>query len=660
MSLRQTSQTPKKKRRLSRRTPYLRLPRREPDLSNLSPEAEPELDEPETDWPAIAAHAVRSFVLQAVLKDTLPQKVLNELRQLRPITVLITTPTAEWATALSVRALEVFPGCRAISATRAPSKAFTSDRLEPSATNLAFTPNSGWLSPTVVAGADYKIRLKVRPGVIARAISIYCGQRIFPVTAADVAGLDLADILFAIRSRSTPRECVERLRRAVSSRATAPSIKVVPKLGELKGFGAAADIVGRIARDFERQRDSGAPFSMPGVLLYGPPGTGKTTLAQSFARSVNAPFVSSSVAQWFRDGDGHLGDVALAAQRFFDRAAALAPSVALLDEIDAIPDRAAMDGRDRSFWTPILTGLLTQLDELRRSGLGVALFAATNHFDRLDRALVRPGRLELHVEIKGPQTAAEVEDVFRSCLGKDLSEQSILPAVRLAGLPTGAAIDAWVRLARDCAAREERRLVLSDLVEAIAPAEDRPAWELEEVALHEAAHAVVGYWLGINIESATLISEGRRAGSTQIGPEAAIFSRQELEHRATAMLAGRACDEILSRGATSGAASDLQKATAVVLDIHVRLGLGETLIARESAEFSHLLLDAALRATVNDDLRRLLDDARDHVRRLEGPIRTLAALLVQNRVITVDDIAAVVGPRSFLERARPTSREIAP
>lgn len=643
---RSSSSTSKPKRRPARRgKACLKFATLAPTRDVADDALPVEADEPEASWPLDPNYAVRPLIARAAFKDTLTTRVRNDLRLRKPVTILITTPTTDWTLAVSAQASTVYPFSKVVSAAKAPGRGATQECPAPTGPVFAISPNLSWLCPTVIAGADHKIRLRVRPHIIGQAIADFCGKRRVTVRNADVSGLDLQDIVYAMRPGSTPRQCVERMRRAVESRSTMAATKVVPKLDELSGYGTAAQTMKSLAIDFERKREAAVPFTMPGVLLHGRPGGGKTMLAQSFARSVNAPFLSTSVAHWFRAGEGHLGDVAVAAQRFFDRAVAHAPSVALLDEIDAIPDRAAMEGRDRSFWTPIVTGLLMQIDDLHRSGSGVILIAATNHFDQLDGALVRPGRFDLHVEIKGPETPAEVEGVFRHCLEDDLRGASITPAVRLAGLATGAEIDAWVRLARDQSTRESRSLSVTDLVDAITPPEDRPLEELEEIAYHEAAHAAVGYWLGVNVKSASLLASGKQAGSTQIGPDGSIFLRVELERRATAMLAGRASDEILSRGATSGAASDLHKATALVLDIHARLGLGETLLARESAEFSHLLLDPILRALVEDDLRRLMEDARKHVRLLEAPIRELAGLLIQNRVITAEEIAAAVGPR---------------
>ncbi len=643
---RSSSATSKSKRRPARRAkPRLKFATAVTVQDVIDSTPPVEADEAGSDWPFVPTYNARSLIARAVFKDSLTAKIRSDLRLRKPVTILITTPTADWTLAIAAQASAFYPFGKVVSAAKAPAKSATLECPDPIKPVIAISPNLSWLAPTVIAGADHKLRLKIRPSVIARALAEYCGKGRIRVQNADVSGLDLPDITYAMRPGSTPRECVERMRRAVESRSAMPSTKIVPKLDELAGYGPAAQTMKRLAIDFERKREAALPFTMPGVLLHGRPGGGKTMLAQSFARSVNAPFLSTSVAQWFRAGDGHLGDVAIAAQRFFDRAVAQAPSVALLDEIDAIPDRAAMDGRERSWWTPIVTGLLMQIDDLRRSESGVVLIAATNHFDQLDSALIRPGRFDLHVEIKGPETPAEVEGVFRHCLEGDLRGDDIAPVIRLAGLATGAEIESWVRLARDQASRETRPLSLTDLVDVIVPPEVRPQNELEEIAFHEAAHAAVGYWLGVDVKYASLLASGKQAGSTQIGPEGGIFSRIELELRATAMLAGRASDEILSRGPTSGAASDLHKATALVLDIHARLGLGDTLLARESAEFSHLLLDPILRALVEDDLRRLMENARAHVRRLEVPIRTLAAQLVQNRVITADDIAAVVGPR---------------
>ncbi|WP_164919620.1 AAA family ATPase [Hansschlegelia zhihuaiae] len=609
--------------------------------------------------PEYGAGTPRILLAKAVLAAAIPSEVKKAFKARLPIIVLVDAPTVVWTEAIAAQASVLFPGVRVISATKPPARGTTPDCPPPTSPILAVTPNRSWLSPAAVAAADFSFRLEVRPASVAQAIASFCGRKSCQVTASDYASLDLTDLAFAMRPNSTPEECVERMHRAIRSRASATPTDRTAELSQLAGFGEAAQSMRLIALDFVSQREIGGNIVLPNILLYGPPGTGKTTLARSFARTVNAPLIQTSVAEWFTSSAGHLGDVASAAQRFFEQATALAPSVALIDEIDAIPNRETMDDRDRSWWTPIITGLLVQIDQLRARSRGVVLIAATNHKSKLDSALIRPGRFDLHIQIRGPQTEKEIEGVFRHYLGDDLVDDDLTAAIRLAGKPTGAIIEAWVSRARDEARRDQRILSFSDLVAIIAPADKRSPQEIEEVALHEAAHAVVACALGLEVISASIIDTETSGGVTELGHGSSIFSRRELECRAVAILAGRACDERLSRGPTSGAASDLWKSTALVLDIHSRLGLGDTLVSRESIDAAHLSLDPHLRSMVEQDLRRLMNEARDHVERLEQPIRALAARLVRHRVVLANEIHGCLGG-GFGERSSVSPSETAP
>lgn len=641
MKVRRTSVKVIKCRPSRRRSGVIARPVAPPSEPASEDDDELPLEALEIEFAATFSNA-RQLIARTVLTEEIPSEVRYALRRNSPVVVLIDTPTPSWAAAVSAAIPSMFPGVAVVSAAKAPGRNFEPDIPSPTKPIVAISSNRSWLSPVVVAGADFAVRLRISAEAVGTAIARYYSVESCSLSAGDFAGLDLQDLAFAMRPKTTLDQCVARIRRAVQSMSNASPLDSTPKLSDLVGFGEAMRSLEVIAADFVRRRDSGADITLPNLLLYGPPGTGKTTLAKAFARSVNAPLIQTSVADWFTSTNGHLGDVASAAQRFFDRAIALAPSIAFIDELDAIPSRDTMDDKDRSWWTPIVTGVLVQIDGLRNSRRGVVLIAATNHKSKLDSALVRPGRFDRHIEILGPQTSAEVEAVFRQCLDGDLADVAITPAVRIAGKPTGASIEAWVRQSREEAKREGRAMTVQDVVAAIAPRDTRSPRQIESVALHEAAHAVVAAALGLNVMSATIVDTETSGGMTELGSDGAIFSRLDLEHRAIAMLAGRACDELFSQGATSGAASDLWKATALVMDIHSRLGLGDSLLSAESFTTDRLPMMPALHSRVEADLDRLMEQTRLLVEECERPIRALAAQLVAQRAVTAADIAAVM------------------
>ncbi|KFL30300.1 hypothetical protein JP75_17200, partial [Devosia riboflavina] len=83
------------------------------------------------------------------------------------------------------------------------------------------------------------------------------------------------------------------------------------------------------------------------------------------------------------------------------------PAIGFMDELDALPNRATLDNRGRDWWTPLINLFLTEIDRVRKSGKKVLLLGATNYYDRLDGALIRPGRLQQRVSVLPPRTEAE-------------------------------------------------------------------------------------------------------------------------------------------------------------------------------------------------------------------------------------------------------------
>ncbi len=577
-------------------------------------------------------------IADAHLLQAIARSIKRQLADKRPVVVVIETLSADWSDALAGAALRIWGPHVVVGEKGKLNKAKVPLANGPI---MAFASDLAALSPTLVAGADCSLSIRPSAKAVAYAIERVCGARA-RVRASDVVGLEPDDLAFAIRRDMTPGECVARLRRLTRTNDVQLAAKIgdgAPELDRLVGYGASLDVIRAIASDVaEVKAGRLAASELPSFLLYGPPGTGKTTLVRSFARSCALPVVSTSVSAWFHSGDGHLGGVSKNAKKFFEEALAAAPCVAFLDELDALPDRAALDARGRDWWNPLITGILLLIDRTRAAGTGVVLCAATNHLHHIDAALKRPGRFDRLIEVVGPKTPEELAQVLRHHLGDDLSDADLVMLARLGMGGTGAAAEGWVKTARQTARGAGRPIVAADLADAIAPADGRSPEELSDAALHEAGHAIIGRALGLAVPTVAIVASSSSGGWTSIEGLVGTLSRHDIERRVIAILAGRASDEAFSGGAHSGAAMDLRQASELLAWIHGVLGLGDRLLSRGDEQTDWMLGDAWMRLVVEADLQRLMSQARKLVARHAQSIRSLACLLLQKRVASEAEI----------------------
>jgi transitional endoplasmic reticulum ATPase len=190
-----------------------------------------------------------------------------------------------------------------------------------------------------------------------------------------------------------------------------------------------------------------------GVLLYGPPGTGKTLLARALAGESEVNFIHVNGPEVL---DRYVGESEKAVRKVFDRARQAAPSIVFLDEIDAIAGRR---GEGHEVTERVVSQLLTEMDGLE-SNPNVMVLAATNRRQVLDPALLRPGRLESHVEVPLPDEAARRAILNVHAADKPLAEDvSIESLAAETGDCSGAELEALVREASMRAIREFAREV---------------------------------------------------------------------------------------------------------------------------------------------------------------------------------------------------------
>jgi cell division protease FtsH len=301
-----------------------------------------------------------------------------------------------------------------------------------------------------------------------------------------------------------------------------------------------------------------------GVLLHGPPGTGKTLLAKAVAHESGAQFFSQSAASFVEMFAG-LGAARI--RRLFREARKHAPAIIFIDELDAVGGARGSDFSGEREQT--LNQLLVEMDGFPSSDR-VVVMAASNLLEKLDQALLRPGRFDRQIFVSPPDLGGRREILDVHTRNKPVHEVDLdLVARQTAGL-TGAELE---NIANEAAIHAARRrgvaLTQADFEGAIervvAGVKSRRALSDHEkriVAYHEAGHALCGELLpSIDpVHKVTIVPTGTSLGYAMYLPEEdrLLKTREDLIDRMTVALGGRCAEELVFGQVTTGAASDLR------------------------------------------------------------------------------------------------------
>jgi ATP-dependent Zn protease len=519
------------------------------------------------------------------------------------------------------------------------------------------------LPSSMRTAADLVVRLPPPNGdVIGAVIRRMFGRTLKSIPNDIAVGLEFDEIVACLRPGTSPTQCLERLNKAVASkRSSSPITQGVPNIQDLHGYGAAKEWALNLIEDLEAWRRGEIGFDAidANVVLASLPGLGKTTFARSLAHTTGLPLIATTVGKWFSESPGYLDSIVKQIDKVFAEAKAAAPCIVFLDEIDAVPNRATISPRGADWWLPVITHLLDKLDgAVNDTTDRLIIVGATNHPEKLDTALVRPGRLDRIIHI-APPTAEDMQGILRQHLGTDLGGEDLTQAGQLAAGASGAMAVSWVKTARRTARSAKRLMQMADLIAAIAPADIRTEAMIEGTALHEAGHAVVAEVLGIGeVESVSIVIRDDRGGSTMLKFDGFLPTRQAVENLTMQLLAGRAAEEVFlgepGTGSGGGADSDLARATRYVGMLHVGEGLGETLSFRgESKDIPAVLArDPRLAAIVEAHLQKLYRRTLDMMEANRHRVRAVADELIRTRHIGREQFKAVLASVD----AKPTKR----
>lgn len=456
-----------------------------------------------------------------------------------------------------------------------------------------------------------------------------------PVDAA-VSRLDAEVLTLALRAKD-PVAALQNIAASITPvKSDGPGLADFPLPAEVRGP------VEQLVADLRAWQAGEIPWRdvSRGLLLVGPPGSGKTEIPRLIAQEAGIHVVAGSVAQWSSEGSRG-SEVTKAMRSAFAKAAALAPSILFLDEIDAFGDRLRAQDHNSAWTDHIVTALLDLLDGFHGHE-GVVVMGATNHIGKIDAAIRRPGRFDTVVTLGYPDHDL-MPAAIRWQLAGDLPDADLSGVAIAAVGMSGAEVAAMVRAARALARKDRRALTVEDLsaaVTAIRP--PLPADFHWAIAVHEAGHAIVGTATGLSRpESIAIMPFGGVCAQTD---ETIIGRRSEIESLLAIDLAGRAAERLvlgqICRGAGGPATSDLARATQTAAALELSWGLGDSPVwlAPPEVAMAQMRLDPALRTRVAEHLLRAEAQATRNLVANRSLLEEMAAALVERKLIAGTDL----------------------
>ena len=405
-----------------------------------------------------------------------------------------------------------------------------------------------------------------------------------------------------------------------------------------------------------------------GVLLEGPPGTGKTLLAKAVAGEAGVPFFSISGSDFV---EMFVGVGASRVRDLFEEAKHNAPCIVFIDEIDAVARRRGTGmggGHDEREQT--LNQLLVEMDGFGVNE-GIIVMAATNRVDILDPAILRPGRFDRKVAVGTPDVGGR-EEILKvhaknKPLGDDVNLQQL--AQTTAGF-TGADLENLLNEAAIIAAKENRSFIANkDVKRAFikvgigAEKKSRIISDKEKkiTAYHEAGHAILFHALPEvgPVYTVSIIPTGvGAAGYTMPLPEKdeMFATKSRMLQDIMVSLGGRIAEEIIFGDITTGASSDIKKATKTARRMVTRYGMSdnigvicydddddEVFIGKDLAHAkAH---SEEISGEIDKEVKRIIDDcytkAKDIIMQHENVLHSCAKLLLEKEKINREEFEAL-------------------
>lgn len=398
-----------------------------------------------------------------------------------------------------------------------------------------------------------------------------------------------------------------------------------------------------------------------GVLLIGSPGTGKTLLAKAVAGQANVPFYHISGSEFV---EMFVGVGASRVRDLFKRAKKNSPCIVFIDEIDAVGrQRGAGLGGSHDEREQTLNQILVEMDGFEPN-TNVIVIAATNRPDVLDPALLRPGRFDRRVVLDNPDLQDRIDilkvHAKKKPLAKDVSLRRI--AERTPGF-SGADLANLLNEAAIFAARENKKIIdMKHLLESIEKVmlgperKSRIIMEKEKkiTAYHEAGHALVAHFLPHvdPVQKISIISRGMAGGYMLKVPteDKRMHSRTEFVEDMAVMLGGYMSEQEIFHDITTGATSDLSKATELARNMVTTYGMSQTLGPRTFGKKDDMVFLGREIHEQKDYSEKLAEKIDDEIITYINKAADTARTLIKNHRQALEKIVEVLMAKETIEK----------
>lgn len=419
-------------------------------------------------------------------------------------------------------------------------------------------------------------------------------------------------------------------------------------------------------KDPKKYKDIGARIPK-GILLVGPPGTGKTLLARAIAGEAGVQFFSISGSDFV---EMFVGVGASRVRDMFEEAKKNKPCLIFIDEIDAVGRKRGSGlggGHDEREQT--LNQLLVEMDGFSTNE-NIIIIAATNRVDILDPALLRPGRFDRQIYVGAPDVKGREEILKVHARTKKLDENVDLEEVakttsgftgaQLENLLNEAAIIAAKKGNKTISMKEIRKAFIKVGVGTEKKSRVISQEEREITAYHEAGHAIITEMLPLmdTVHIISIIPTGGAGGYTMHLPvDKGYFSKNYLKQEIMVLFGGRIAEEIIFDDITTGASSDIERASKIARGMVTRYGMSSL----GPIEFLDEEISPNLASSIDTEIKEIISSCYDNAKQILlnniDYLHSTANLLLEKEKITGDEFRALFPENFFPEKKLPTYPE---